>query len=73
MKNREFYYVLLCLLSIIVLWVKLGYYLGKKVSPLEIEGRKTKLFTYKIKEKAPKREDFEAFVVEISGIEPLTS
>ena len=53
-------------LCAILIWVKFGSYLGQKVSPLETKMRKSK-------EKVLKTNGFQDSVVEISGIEPLTS
>ena len=48
-------------LSVVVLWSK------------QKRGFQTPQIVSKIKKKAPKSHDFSAFLVEISGIEPLTS
>ena len=72
-RSRKIRRVIFFLLRVRVIRVKIGSKMGQIVSPLETEGREKELFKDKNKEKVPKSEDFGTFLVEISGIEPLTS
>ena len=51
----------------------LGHFRVKKFRPSKLRGDKIELLVAKNKEKVTKTEVFGTFVVEISGIEPLTS